>query len=390
MSETRALFDRWQMHTYSPGPVLVRGEGPRVFDEDGHGYLDFTAGIAVCVLGHAHPAVVETLSSQAAKLTHCSNLFVNEHAPRLAEKLAALGGLGGRSFFANSGAEANECLIKLARKWGNARGKNRIVAFEHSFHGRTLATLAATWKTKYREGFGPDMPGFAFAKYGDLDDVTRVAGSDTAAILVEAIQGEGGVTPASDEFLQGLRRLCDEREMLLLFDEVQCGMGRTGDWFAFQHAGVLPDAFSLAKGLANGFPVGAAVAGEKLSDVFTPGAHGTTFGGNPLACAVARTVIDVIERENLLENAKARGAELVSGLRALQESGDAIREVRGRGLMLGIETAGPAAPYVEALRQAGLLAILTGENVIRLVPPLNIASAETAEALAAFRSAFAR
>ncbi|MBQ7251408.1 MAG: aspartate aminotransferase family protein [Kiritimatiellae bacterium] len=378
------------MHTYAPGPVLVSGRGARVTDETGREYLDFTAGIAVCVLGHAHPAVLETLSAQAAKLTHCSNLFVNEHAPRLAARLAAVGGLGGRSFFANSGAEANECLIKLARKWGNARGKNRIVAFEHSFHGRTLATLAATWKAKYRDGFGPDMPGFAFAKYNDLDDVARVAGNDTAAVLVEAIQGEGGVTPATDGFLRGLRRLCDERNMLLLCDEVQCGMGRTGDWFAFRHADIAPDAFSVAKGLGNGFPVGAAVAGEKLSDIFTPGAHGTTFGGNPLACAVARTVIDVIERENLLDNAKARGEELLAGFRALREAGAPIADVRGRGLMIGVETAGPAAPHVEAMRKAGLLAILTGENVIRLVPPLNIGAGEVAEALAAAKTAFAR
>jgi predicted acetylornithine/succinylornithine family transaminase len=388
MSETRELFDRWQMKTYAPGPVIVRGQGARVFDEEGRAYLDFTSGIAVCALGHAHPAVLETLSSQAAKLTHCSNLFVNEHAPRLAAKLAEIGGLGGRSFFANSGAEANECLVKLARKWGNARGKNRVVAFEHSFHGRTLATLAATWKAKYRDGFGPDMPGFAFAKYNDLDDVARVAGDGTAAILVEAVQGEGGVVPATDGFLQGLRRLCDERDMLLLFDEVQCGMGRTGDWFAFRHAGVTPDAFSVAKGLGNGFPIGAAVAGEKLLDVFTPGAHGTTFGGNPLACAVARTVIDVIERENLLENARVRGEGLMAGFRALREAGAAIRDVRGRGLMVGVETEGPAAPHVAALREAGVLAIATGENVVRLLPPLNATAGEIAEALSAAKTAF--
>ena len=381
MSETRGLYERYVMPTYRPGPVLVRGKGALAWDEEGKEYLDFAAGIAVCQLGHAHPAVTAALREQAEKLTHCSNLFVNEWQPRLARKLSEIGGLGGKCFFANSGAEANECLIKLARKWGAPRGKFEVVTMEHSFHGRTLATLAATGQAKYRKDFGPDMPGFRHAAFNDLDAVRAAVTEKTAAILCEAVQGEGGVIPAAPGFLEGLRALCDEKGMLLFFDEVQCGVGRTGKWFGFQHRGARPDAFSMAKGIANGFPMGAVSAAPAVSDVLTAGTHASTFGGNPLASAVALATLETIERDGLLENAAATGARLAAGLRALAAEKGCIRDVRGLGLMLGAELDREAAPVALALREAGLLCIPTGERVLRFLPPLVVSAAQIDRAL---------
>lgn len=317
MNETRALYDRYVMPTYRPGPTLVAGKGVEVWDDGGKKYLDFTAGIAVCQLGHGHPGVTAAICGQAEKLTHCSNLFVNENQARLAKKLVEVSGLGGgKCFFANSGAEANECLFKIARKWGVGEGRFEIVTMAHSFHGRTLAALAATGQAKYREGFGPDMPGFRHAVFNDLDSVRAAVTSKTAAILCEAVQGEGGVIPAAPEFLAGLRRLCDEKGLLLFFDEVQCGMGRTGKWFGFQHAGVKPDAFSMAKAIANGFPMGAVVAARGACDVLQAGMHASTFGGNPLACAAALATVEAIEREGLLRHAEVMGERLEAGFRA--------------------------------------------------------------------------
>lgn len=362
---------RYVMSTYAPGLALVRGRGCRVWDADGREYLDFLAGIAVCGLGHCHPAVVRAIRRQAARLIHVSNLYYNENQPRLAEALAERS-LKGKCFFCNSGAEANEAMFKLARLWGHASGRYEIISMRNSFHGRTLAALAATGQTKYQTGFEPLPPGFVYADYNDLDSVRAAVTEKTVAILVEAVQGEGGIVPATPEFMSGLRELCNEKNLLLLCDEVQCGMGRTGYWFGFQSYGIEPDAFSVAKGLANGFPIGALVVSPRLADVFQPGQHASTFGGNPLACAAALATIETIESENLLQNAAAMGELFVTALRKVTRKCPFVKEVRGRGLMIGMVLDRPAKPFEALLRQRGLIAIATAETVIRFLPPLNI------------------
>ena len=364
----KELDDAYVMPTYRKGMALVRGEGCRVWDEAGREYLDFMSGIAVCNTGHCHPAVVRAIREQAGRLMHVSNLFVNEWQPRLAEKISGIS-LGGKVFFCNSGAEANECLFKLARKWGSAEGRYEIVTMRNSFHGRTLATMTATGQTKYQKGFEPLVPGFAYADFNDLDSVRAAVTDRTVAVLVEAVQGEGGILPATEAFMTGLRALCDERRLLMLCDEVQCGIGRTGKWFGWQHYPVKPDAFSMAKGLGGGFPIGAATATPALSDVLQPGNHASTFGGTPLACAASYAALSAIEDEGLLANAEARGVQLRAGLRALVERHGGIQDVRGLGLMVGLELDGEAAPVAAKLREAGLLCIPTGQSVLRCVPP---------------------
>ena len=376
----KELDAAWVMPTYRRDLALVRGEGCRVWDADGRAYLDFMAGIAVCNTGHCHPAVVEAIRGQAGKLMHASNLFLNEWQPRLAEKISGIS-LGGKVFFCNSGAEANECLFKLARKWGSAEGRYEIVTMRNSFHGRTLATMTATGQTKYQKGFEPLVPGFAYADFNDLDSVRAAITDRTVAVLVEAVQGEGGILPATEEFMTGLRALCDERRLLMLCDEVQCGIGRTGKWFGWQNYSVKPDAFSMAKGLGGGFPIGAATATPALSDVLQPGNHASTFGGTPLACAASFAALSAIEDERLLDNALARGEQLRTGLRALAERHGGIRDVRGLGLMVGLELEGAAAPVAAKLREAGLLCIPTGSSVLRFVPPLVVTEAEVGKAL---------
>ena len=376
----KELDTAFVMPTYRRDLALVRGEGCRVWDTEGREYLDFMAGIAVCNTGHCHPAVVEAIREQAAKLMHASNLFLNEWQPRLAEKISGIS-LGGKVFFCNSGAEANECLFKLARKWGSAEGRYEIVTMRNSFHGRTLATMTATGQTKYQKGFEPLVPGFAYADFNDLDSVRAAITDRTVAVLVEAVQGEGGILPATEEFMTGLRALCDERRLLMLCDEVQCGIGRTGKWFGWQNYSVKPDAFSMAKGLGGGFPIGAATATPALSDVLQPGNHASTFGGTPLACAASFAALSAIEDERLLDNALARGEQLRTGLRALAERHGGIRDVRGLGLMVGLELEGAAAPVAAKLREAGLLCIPTGSSVLRFVPPLVVTEAEVGKAL---------
>jgi predicted acetylornithine/succinylornithine family transaminase len=351
-----------------------------VWDADGREYLDFMAGIAVCNTGHCHPGVVKAIREQAGRLMHASNLFLNEWQPWLAEKISGIS-LGGKVFFCNSGAEANECLFKLARKWGAAEGRYEIVTMRNSFHGRTLATMTATGQTKYQKGFEPLVPGFVYADFNDLESVRAAVTDRTVAVLVEAVQGEGGILPAKEDFMTGLRALCDERRLLLLCDEVQCGVGRTGKWFGWQHYPVRPDAFSMAKGLGGGFPIGAATATPELSDVLQPGNHASTFGGTPLACAASYAALSAIEEEGLLENAVARGGQLRAGLRELAAKHSCIRDVRGLGLMVGLELDMPAAPVAAKLRDAGLLCIPTGQSVLRFVPPLVVTEAEVARAL---------
>jgi len=386
--EIKELYGKYVMQTYAQSLVLAKGKGTKVWDTDGKVYLDFIAGISVLNVGHSHPKVVKAIQDQVVKLTHVSNLYYNENQAKLAEKLSSLA-LGGKCFFCNSGAEANEALIKLARLWGHDKGKYRVITMKNSFHGRTLATAAATGQTKIQKGFEPMPEGFVYAEFNNLDSVKEMIDDKTVAIMVEAVQGEGGIISATDEFMQGVRALCDEKDLLMLCDEVQCGMGRTGDWFAFQASDVEPDAFSLAKALGSGYPIGAIVSNEKLANVFQPGKHASTFGGTPLACASALATIDVIEEEELLDAATRSGDLFKEGLEAFIEKYEHVKEVRGRGLMLGMELDQPAKPLVDKMAEMGLIALATAEKVVRFLPPLNVKDGEIEEALDIIEDALA-
>jgi acetylornithine/N-succinyldiaminopimelate aminotransferase len=373
------------MPTYARAPVtFVRGEGCRLFDTEGRRYLDFAAGIAVCGLGHAHPKLVEALTDQAKKLWHTSNLYQVEGQEKVAAKLAALS-FGDVAFFGNSGAEANECAIKLARRYHVSAGRPqrwRILAFEGSFHGRTLATLAAAGNPKNLEGFGPTVPGFDHAPYGDLAKAETLVGPDTAAILVEPIQGEGGIRVPDPKFLKGLRALADRTGVLLMFDEVQCGLGRSGRLFAHERIGVVPDVMSLAKTLGGGIPVAACVATAKAAAGMTAGSHASTFGGNLLAMAVASTVLDIIAEPAFLADVARKGEILAAGLDGLVRRHPHVFESRrGVGLMLGLRCAAPQSEVVDRLRAAGLLVAPAQDQVIRLIPPLVVSGEEIDEAL---------
>jgi len=387
--EIISLHKQYVMSTYAPGLVLLKGKGAKVWDADGKEYLDFLAGIAVLSVGHCHPRVVKAIKTQAAKLMHVSNLYYNENQPRLAQALATRS-LNGKCFFCNSGAEANEGMIKLARLWGNPQGKFEVVTMTNSFHGRTLATITATGQTKYQKGFEPLPAGFVYAEFNNLDSVRAAVNEKTAAILIEAVQGEGGIIPASPEFIRGVRALCDEKNLLMLCDEVQCGFGRTGRWFGFQAYDVQPDAFSLAKGLANGFPIGALVAGPKLADLFQPGHHASTFGGNPLACAAALATIETIEAEGLLDNATNMGELFMSKLRKIAKKYSFIKDVRGLGLMIGVVCDRPSKPLEVILREKGLISIATHDVVIRFLPPLNVKASQIRAAVRIFADACAQ
>ena len=387
--EIISLHKQYVMSTYAPGLVLLKGKGAKVWDADGKEYLDFLAGIAVLSVGHCHPRVVKAIKAQAAKLMHVSNLYYNENQPRLAQALATRS-LNGKCFFCNSGAEANEGMIKLARLWGNPQGKFEVVTMTNSFHGRTLATITATGQTKYQKGFEPLPAGFVYAEFNNLDSVRAAVNDKTAAILIEAVQGEGGIIPASPEFIRGVRALCDEKNLLMLCDEVQCGFGRTGRWFGFQAYDVQPDAFSLAKGLANGFPIGALVAGPKLADLFQPGHHASTFGGNPLACAAALATIETIEAEGLLDNATKMGGLFMSKLRKVAKKYPVIKDVRGLGLMIGVVCDRPSKPLEVILREKGLISIATHDVVIRFLPPLNVKASQIRAAVKTFDAACAQ
>lgn len=359
------------MPTYAPAIALASGKGVTVRDVDNRVYYDFTAGIAVHNIGHSHPKVVEAVREQAGAMIHASNLFANAPATLLAKKLVELSGLGGKAFFCNSGAEANEAAIKLARLWGSQNGgRYEIVTMRQGFHGRTLATVAATGQAWCQEGYDPLPVGFAYADYNDLESVKAAVTDKTVAIMLEAVQGEGGVTPATPEFMAGVRALCDEKDLLMICDEVQCGMGRTGTWFGWQGYDVKPDLFTLAKSLADGVPMGALVSNAKYADVFGLSAHASTFGGNPLAAAAANAVIEVIEEEGLLAKAAETGNLLREALQAFVDKYDQLLEVRGKGLLVGLVVDGEAKPIVEALQGQGLLALTAGKNVVRFLPPL--------------------
>ncbi|MDD4101332.1 MAG: aspartate aminotransferase family protein [Kiritimatiellae bacterium] len=374
------LFNQYVMHTYAPTATLTSGSGCKVRDPDGKTYLDFTSGIAVHNVGHCHPKVVKAVQDQVATLGHCSNLFYNVGQALLAQKLSKLS-LNGKCFFCNSGAEANEAMIKLARLWGSAKGKYEIITMQNSFHGRTLATIAATGQAKVQKGFDPLPIGFAFAEFNNLDSVKAAVNERTVAVMVEAVQGEGGVMPADEEFMVGVRKLCDDKGLLMLCDEVQCGMGRTGKWFGWQHYPLKPDAFTLAKSLADGIPMGALVASPAVSDVFQPGHHASTFGGNPISCAAALAVLEVIEEEALLKHAEEVGKLFVEGLSVFVDKYKQVLEIRGKGLMIGMVVEGAAKEIVATCQDMGLLCCPAGEHVVRLLPPMNVKDSDLEEAL---------
>lgn len=358
--------------------VFERGEGARVFDVEGNSYLDMLAGIAVNSLGHCHPAVVRAIQSQAGRLIHASNYYSTPQQVALCERLIALSGLE-RVFLTNSGAESVELAIKIARKYGHNHGRGgHIISFEGSFHGRTLATVA-TGKTSIQKGFEPIPGGFTQVPFEDEESLIAAIKPETAAILIEPVQGEGGVRPVDAGFLAFLRRTCDEKGMLLIFDEVQCGIGRTGRWFAKDHFGVQPDIMTLAKALGSGFPIGATLCKEEVATVMTSGDHGSTFGGNPLACAAALATLDIIEQENLLEEVAMKGDWLRERIRHWGHH--AIRDVRGLGLMIGIEFGFDTTPLSEEMHRRGVLVNATAGNVLRLVPPLIIGYEDLEEAL---------
>ena len=361
------VFSRYQL-------VLSHGEGPYVFDTDGKKYIDFLAGIAVNVLGHGHPALLNAVCEQAGRLIHCSNLYYTEPQVQLIKKLAELSGMD-KVFIANSGAEANEGAMKLARKYGKmiSQDKFEIVTAEHSFHGRTLATLTATGQPKYQEGYEPLPGGFRYVAFNDKAALKAVVSAKTCAVMIEPVQGEGGIHVPIDDYLQYARELCDQYGALLIFDEIQSGMGRTGSFLACQGYGVKPDIITLAKGLAGGVPIGAFLATEKVAAAFEPGDHGSTFGGNPLACAAALAVLQTIEQEDLMKNAATIGEYLIEKLQELQQKYPTlIKTVRGKGLMVGVELTRPGREVVDLCMAQGAIINCTAGNVLRFVPPLNI------------------
>jgi len=376
MTDTNKL-----MHTYNRIPVdFVRGEGSWLFDTEGNKYLDAISGIAVCALGHSHPGFIKAVQEQMATLVHTSNLYSVPLQEKLAEKLCEASGMD-RVFFCNSGAEGNEAQIKLARMFGHRKGIEvpGIIAMEGAFHGRTMGSLTATHSNRHQDGFAPFLDGFYRVPFNDAEAVANTikAHDNVVAILVEPIQGEGGIVMPGADYLKTLRTLCDDHDMLLMLDEVQTGNGRTGKYFAYQHAGILPDVFATAKGLGNGFPIGACLASGKAADIFQPGHHATTFGGSPLACAAALAVYVALLSENLMENATILGDRIKFGLSMRLQNASHVKAIRGQGLMIGIELDAPCGELVGKARDMGVLINVASGNVIRLVPPLNLTEAES-------------
>jgi acetylornithine/N-succinyldiaminopimelate aminotransferase len=365
--------------------AFERGEGAWLITAAGERYLDFTSGVAVNALGHAHPHLVEALTEQAKKVWHVSNLYRIPEGERLADRLCAAS-FADTVFFQNSGAEAIECAIKMARKYQFACGKPerfRIITFEAAFHGRTLAAIAATGTKKYLEGFGPPVEGFDQVPYADLEATKKAIGPQTAAILIEPIMGEGGVRVVPHSFLRALRKLCDDHGLLLIFDEIQTGVGRTGDLFAYEHTGVTPDIMTLAKALGGGFPIGACLATSEAAKGMTAGTHGSTFGGNPLAMAAANAVLDVVMTDGFLDRMRRNSLVLKQRLAELKDRHSAaIAEVRGEGLLMGLRMVPPASEMVDELRAEKMITVAAGDNVVRLLPPLIIGEHEISEAIA--------
>ncbi|WP_213134933.1 succinylornithine/acetylornithine transaminase [Citrobacter sp. FP75] len=397
LSVTRENFDEWMMPVYAPAPfVPVRGEGSRLWDQQGKEYIDFAGGIAVNALGHAHPALREALNDQAGKFWHTGNGYTNEPVLRLAKKLIDAT-FAERVFFCNSGAEANEAALKLARKYAHDRfgtQKSGIVAFKNAFHGRTLFTVSAGGQPAYSQDFAPLPPDIRHAVYNDLDSASQLIDDTTCAVIVEPVQGEGGVVPATNAFLQGLRELCDRHNALLIFDEVQTGVGRTGELYAYMHYGVTPDLLTTAKALGGGFPIGALLATEHCASVMTVGTHGTTYGGNPLASAVAGKLLDIVNTPEILNGVKQRHDWFVERINAINERFGLFSEIRGLGLLIGCvlnaEFAGKAKLISQEAASAGVMVLIAGGNVVRFAPALNVSEEEVATGLDRFALACER
>lgn len=381
--EIAALDAAYHLPTYARQPVLFeRGEGMRLYGDEGREYLDFVSGIGVVNLGHAHPAVAEAVARQMGTLVHVSNLYHVEHRAALAERLSRLGGGGWKSFLCNSGTEAVEGAIKLARRWGKARRGNDcfgVVSAERSFHGRTMASLSATGQASKQDAFAPLLPGFSHVPLNDIEALAAAVTAGTCAVLLEPVQGEGGVYPCDPGYLRAVRTLCDERDVLLIFDEVQCGCYRTGTPFAWQGYDVRPDVITLAKALANGLPIGVVMASGSAAEAFSPGDHGSTFGGGPVVCAAALATLGALEDEALGDNALTAGAAIIGGLHALADRIGRVAEVRGRGLMLAVELEEPNAKAVaSSCLQRGVVVNAIGDRTVRLLPPLVCSDREIA------------
>ncbi|MBJ8896513.1 aspartate aminotransferase family protein [Citrobacter braakii] len=397
LSITRENFDEWMMPVYAPAPFIpVRGEGSRLWDQQGKEYIDFAGGIAVNALGHAHPALREALNDQASKFWHTGNGYTNEPVLRLAKKLIDAT-FAERIFFCNSGAEANEAALKLARKYAHDRfgsQKSGIVAFKNAFHGRTLFTVSAGGQPAYSQDFAPLPPDIRHAVYNDLDSASQLIDDNTCAVIVEPVQGEGGVVPATNAFLQGLRELCDRHNALLIFDEVQTGVGRTGELYAYMHYGVTPDLLTTAKALGGGFPIGALLATERCASVMTVGTHGTTYGGNPLATAVAEKLLEIVNTPEMLNGVKQRHDWFVERINAINERFGLFSEIRGLGLLIGCvlnaEFAGKAKLISQEAAVAGVMVLIAGANVVRFAPALNVSEEEIATGLDRFALACER
>ncbi|MFG0372891.1 aspartate aminotransferase family protein [Citrobacter sp. zjy_2] len=397
LSITRENFDEWMMPVYAPAPFIpVRGEGSRLWDQQGKEYIDFAGGIAVNALGHAHPALREALNDQASKFWHTGNGYTNEPVLRLAKKLIDAT-FAERIFFCNSGAEANEAALKLARKYAHDRfgsQKSGIVAFKNAFHGRTLFTVSAGGQPAYSQDFAPLPPDIRHAVYNDLDSASQLIDDTTCAVIVEPVQGEGGVVPATNAFLQGLRELCDRHNALLIFDEVQTGVGRTGELYAYMHYGVTPDLLTTAKALGGGFPIGALLATEHCASVMTVGTHGTTYGGNPLATAVAGKLLEIVNTPEVLNGVKQRHDWFVERINAINERFGLFSEIRGLGLLIGCvlnaEFAGKAKLISQETAVAGVMVLIAGANVVRFAPALNVSEEEVATGLDRFALACER
>ncbi|BDH44308.1 acetylornithine/succinyldiaminopimelate aminotransferase [Salmonella enterica subsp. enterica serovar Choleraesuis] len=396
MAVNRQDFDKVILPVYSPAAFIpVKGRGSRVWDQQGREYIDFAGGIAVTALGHCHPALVAALKEQGEQLWHTSNVFTNEPALRLGQKLIAAT-FAERVLFVNSGTEANETAFKLARHHAITRHnpyKTKIIAFRNAFHGRSLFTVSVGGQAKYADGFGPKPADIIHVPFNDLAAVAAVMDETTCAVVVEPVQGEGGVTAATPEFLTGLRELCDHHQALLVFDEVQCGMGRTGDLFAYMHYGVTPDILTSAKALGGGFPVSAVLTTERVASAFHVGSHGSTYGGNPLACAVAEAAFNIINTPDLLHGVRARRQQFVEALEAINRQYQVFREIRGMGLLIGAELKEPfhdrARDILHAAAEAGVMVLNAGPNVLRLAPALNIEQDEISQGMGRLGQAIA-
>lgn len=391
MPEQNATALNPVMETYSRFPItLTKGKGSYVWDEKGKKYLDYTSGIAVCNLGHVEESVKTAVENQLNELWHCSNLYQIPIQEKLAELLVQ-NSCGDQVFFCNSGAEANEAAIKLARRYAKTikeQEGTEIVSFSSSFHGRTIGAMSATGQEKIQQGFGPMAPGFRYLPYNDTDALEQLIRPETCAVLVELIQGEGGVIPADREWIKKLSRLCQDHDVLLIVDEIQTGIGRTGSMFAYEQYGIEPDVITVAKGLGNGIPVGAMVAKKQAAQAFTPGSHGSTFGGNPIAAAAGTAVLTYINEKNVLDHVNELAAYLSDGLEKLKEASSSIKDIRGKGLLLGIVVNQPAIEFITKAREEGLLILPAGQEVVRVLPPLTTTTEEADEFLAVMKKVF--